>query len=164
MFLSLLLSACTPGSIVLGGGGGDSGSPDDTGGEDPHPHAGTYSGSIAWWMDDWDWVICDGEDIDVEINAVGEFSSSGLCVYYGQYDDYDMAIELDGSVTEEGEVTGEISWETWAIYSGYELETITADLEGTVDDGELDAEFEADAYMGDYGDYPVNGAIQADLE
>lgn len=165
-----VLFACAPGTIVLGtpDATSDTGNVagDDTGEavDEGSAYAGDYVGEISWWMQDWDWTICDDGDADFVIADDGSFGGSGTCVYYGQQDDYDMEWELAGSVDEDGEISGEVSWETWAIYNNYELEAITSDLWGSVEDGDFDVEFEADSFMGDYGDYPVSGEIRAELD
>ena len=169
MLTLIFALACAPGTIVLTQGGGDTGAlggSDDTGASepDPNPHAGDYEGDIVWYMEDWEWWICEGEDVDFTVDDEGSFAASGTCVYYGQYDDYDMEFELVGTVDEEGDVEGEISWETWAIYDDWTLDTLTSDLWGSVEDGDFEVSFEADSFMGDYGDYPVNGELSAELE
>lgn len=155
-----LLLACRPAPLVLV----PTGAPVDTAVE-VHAHAGAWSGTISWWMEEWDWEICAAGEVELEVDDEGLLSGEGSCRFEADdwTEDLDWAVE--GELRESGEASGEIVWETWVIAGqGYSTEDIDADLEGGVDEGLLALDFEASSYMGEYGFVPVTGRIEASLD
>jgi len=173
MILSLLF-ACSPGNIVLteAGSDGTPGVTDDTGAEEedqPHFAEGSYEAEVWWAIEDpgdwgYDWEMCEGEDFDMDVDAEGSFNYSGSCIYYGQQDDYDMAFEMAGSVDDDGNISGEISFDTWGYDGGWYLDTLTGDISGEVEDGEFGFDFDAEVYMGDWGTLDVVGDVQGEIQ
>ena len=166
MTLFALTLACGPGTVTLGPPTADTGiTTDDTGGseEEPNAAAGDYSGSIEWTIPEYDWEMCEGE-LDLNVDDDGALSAEGNCVYEGNWEDYDLAIEVEGTVSEDGEVSGTISFDSWEYNDDWILSTLEGDLSGDAEDGELDIGFEAEAYMGDDGYVTVLGSIQGDIE
>lgn len=169
----VLLLACGQGVIALGDepganpgtdpGTGDTGEPIDE--PEPHVAAGDYEAEIYWEMPDWDWVICDGSDFDFAVDDEGAFGDGGVCTYYSQGGyEYDLEYEIAGQLDEDGNVEGEITFYTWEYSSDWELNGLTSDLDGSIEDGEVDFSFYTYAYMGDYGDLEVYGQIWGDAE
>jgi hypothetical protein len=164
--ISLLFSiACTSsGTVVLGDGTGDTGEVDDTGETEPEPNAaaGEYDGDLTWSLPDWDWTICD-MGITLEVDDEGGFAMEDTCIYYGQNGgEYDLDIEIEGTIDDDGELTGEINFQSWAIDGDYYVEDYDSELEGEVDGDEINLEFFDNADMDRYGEVPMVGFI--DLE
>ncbi|MFT5586000.1 MAG: hypothetical protein ACI9VR_003596 [Cognaticolwellia sp.] len=167
----LLTLACTPtGSVTLGDGadvddtGVDDTGVDDTGEVEPDPNAaaGDYEGELSWSLPDWDWTICEME-ISLEVDDEGGFALEDICIYSGRDgDEYDLDFNIEGQVDEDGEITGEITFVSWAIegWSSYYLENYTSELEGSVDDDEINLVFFDEAEMGNNGPVAMPGFIE----
>lgn len=169
MILALLF-ACAPTALTVGtptGTDDTSASSDDTGDEPVEPYfaSGDYSGTLGWYMPDYGWEIC-AERMDFTIDDDGNLSAEGVCEYQGQQNLYELPIELSGSFNEDGELQdGEISFDTFEYTNDWEVNTLTTELEGTVDDdGDLVLEFETRAEMGNDGNLDVIGYVEAELD
>ncbi len=160
--MSILLTlACTSsGTVVLGDDTGDTGVVDTGEPEpDPNPAAGEYDGELTWSLPDWDWTICE-MDITLEVDDEGNFAMEDTCIYYGQQGgEYDLEIEIEGSVDEDGELTGEINFQSWAIDGDYYVEDYSSELEGEVDGDDIELEFFDNADMDRYGEIGMIGYI-----
>jgi hypothetical protein len=164
----LFALACAPtGSIDVGPGNGTddtSTNTDDTGDVEPDPYfaAGEYDGEIGWFMPEWDWELCDG-DMEITVDDEGNFEGSETCIYVGQRgDEYPMELSVDGVFDDDGDATGTIVFETWAVegYEDWYLDELEAELDGGVDGDAIDLEFSTESNMGDYyGDVAVEGWI-----
>jgi hypothetical protein len=167
MIISLLI-ACAPTALTVGTpvATDDTAITDDTG-ETPDPFfaAGDFSGSLGWYMPDYDWEIC-AERFDFEVDEEGVLSGSGSCEYEGQQNVYDLEIELTGTFDEDGDLEdGEISFDTFIYTNNWDVDTVTAELEGTVDeDGDLQLEWETQVEMGNDGDLDVIGWAEGELD
>ncbi len=151
-----------PGPGSVGAGGDDTG---DTGEEQIEPHfaAGDYDGPVGWYMPEWDWTICE-EDIEVTVDDLGNFEGSTVCVYVTDRGaEYDLPVQIDGMLDEDGDATGTIVFDTWAIegYQDWYIDEREAELSGTAEDDELNLEFDLLVDMGDYyGDLEVSGWVE----
>ena len=146
MFLIALFACTNSGQLTLddGDGTGDDPGLDDAGGEgeneepETHPAMGAYSGDVSAEIPEWSWEICAG-DIDIEVDDEGAFEGSGICVAESDWaGSQETEITVEGSIDEDGEVSGEIIYE---IPSRDGTEEREADLEGVFDDGDLDLEW-----------------------
>lgn len=82
------------------------------------------------------------------------------CIYYGQQGgEYDLEIEIEGSVDEDGELIGEINFQSWAIDGDYYIEDYSSELEGEVDGDDIELEFFDNADMDRYGEIGMIGYI-----
>jgi hypothetical protein len=163
LFSVLFSLACTSsGTVTLGDGTGvDDTGVVDTGEVEPEPNAaaGDYDGDVTWSMPEWDWTICD-MGIDLEIDDEGNFAMDDTCIYYGsQGGEYDLEITIEGSVDEDGEIEGEIEFQSWAIDNDYYVEDFSSELSGETDDDEINLEFFDVADMDRYGEVEIVGLI-----
>ena len=170
MILALLL-ACGPTALTVGtptGTDDTSASSDDTGDDPVEPYfaSGDYSGTLGWYMPDYGWDIC-AERMDFSIDDEGNLSAEGMCEYEGQSgDQYDLPIELSGAFDEDGALQdGEISFDTFEYTNTWEVNTLTTEVTGSVDDdGDLELAFETRAEMGNDGNLDVIGYAEAELD
>ena len=169
MILALLI-ACAPTALTVGTPTGTddtsvSGDDTDPGDVDPYFASGDYSGTLGWYMPDYQWEICTMR-MDFAIDDEGALSAEGVCEYQGQQNLYELPIELSGSFDEDGELQdGEVNFDTFEYTSDWEVNTLTTELEGSVDeDGDLILAFETRAEMGNDGNLDVIGYVEAELD
>lgn len=169
----VLLLACGQGVIALGDEASGPGT-GDTGLEEEDPvisqAAGDYATEIYWEIPDFDWYICEGEDFDFTVDDDGVLTGDGECRYYGSGGgEYDMFFQVEGTVDEDGEVTGSIDFDCWEYPDDdWELNELSGEVEGNIDeDGDVQISFESyanyDGYY-DYGDMDVVGEIWGGLD
>lgn len=182
MTLSLLLLACTTGTVTIGDKeGDDTGAPttDDTGApstddtgdtEDTepqgHPYAGVYEGWVGWEIPEWDWVVCEWE-LELEVDDDGDFSGDTICEYDSDNGEtYDLYVGVQGEVSEDGEVMGEIVFDTWdSPGRGWEINEYDAEIFGDISSrGDMDLEFDTVIDMGRDGDYDLFGWLELELQ
>ncbi|MCB9795081.1 MAG: hypothetical protein H6741_20460 [Alphaproteobacteria bacterium] len=184
MTLALLLLACTTGSVTLGDKeGDDTGSPttDDTGspGDDTgdtqdtqdtepqgHPYAGTYEGVVGWEVPEWDWLVCEW-DITLEVDDEGAMAGDTICEYLSDNGQtYDLFVDVQGEVSEDGEVSGEIVFDTWdSPGRGWEINEYDAELTGDISSrGNMATEFYTAIDMGRDGDFDLFGWVEVELQ
>lgn len=160
----LLTLACTSsGTVVLGDDTGEDTGVDDTGElePDPNPAAGDYEGDLTWSIPEADWTICE-MGFSLEVDDEGFFTQEDVCIYIGRDGTaYDLELNVEGQVDEDGQVSGEISFQSWGIegWSSYYIEDYSSDLQGEFDDGELNLEFFDLANMGNNGEMDMPGFI-----
>ena len=134
----------------------------DTGEDVPEANAaaGEYDGQLTWSIPEWDWTICDMK-FSLEIDDGGEFAMDDTCVYIGQDGNkYDLEFSIEGTVDENGELDGEIEFQSWAL-DGYDyyIADFSDDLSGQVDNGEVRLEFFEIADMDYYEEQEILGYI-----
>lgn len=167
--MSILLTlACTSsGTVVLGDDSGENDTGEVDTGEvepDPNPAAGDYDGELTWSIPDWGqegWTVCE-MDFSLEVDDEGAFTQDDICEYNARDGSvYDLEISLEGQVDEDGDVTGEISFMSWAVegWSSYYIESYSSELEGQADGDELTMEFYDEAQMGNNGELEMPGSI-----
>ncbi len=162
----LLTLACTSsGSVALtetDGSGVDDTGTNDTGEVEPEPNvaAGAYDGELTWFIPEWDWTLCDMK-ISLEIDDGGEFATDDICVYIGQDGEkYDLEFSIEGAADEDGELDGQITFQSWAM-EGYDyyIDEFSDDLSGQVDNDEITLEFFDLADFDYYGEQEIVGYI-----
>ncbi len=168
MSMITLLFACAPVSLTVGGDDtsddtGNSG--DDTGIVEAHPAAGSYTdGELGYIAAAWEWDICSTDEIDITVGDDGSLSGTSDCLYEGSSDDYDFEINLSGTIDEDGEVEGTVTYPMWINGNDWELADLDADLTGEAEDGSLSLSWEGVAEQEDYDDLEITGWIDVDRD
>jgi hypothetical protein len=169
MIALLAALACSPsGQIDIDGNGSGNGGGDDTGvtdtGEEqvePHGAAGEYTGQLGWMLPDaWDgWVVCTME-IDVTVDDEGAFSASQDCIYKEDGDEWTLPVSLEGSLDDDGDASGTITFDTWEqIDREWQINETEAELEGSSKGDELILTWESESEIG-RDDYELEGWVE----
>ncbi len=169
MNLIALLLACEPTALTVGAPSGttdDTALTDDTGEVvEPHADAGDYELELGYYVPNWDWEICSTKGFELSVDDEGVLSASGDCLYESQQGDYPLEISMSGTVDEDGEVEGTVTYSMWIITNDWEIDDLESDLGGTFDDGEVELWWEGEADMnGYYDDQTVIGWAQGELQ
>lgn len=172
--LLLALAACSTGTVSLSDkaddtgitGGDDTGAPSDDTGEapdtEPPPNAwsGDWEAEIVILFPEWDYTFCEGT-LELQVDDEGAMEGSGECVDdSGWGGDRVYDVTLEGAVSEEGEITGELI--VFVPGWGGDVTEYVGELEGEAGDESLDFQWAVELDWGNWGPSEAVGEAHAE--